>query len=122
MRKKILTIAFLLIFTASLLGWPLTALSADDVSFTADTTISLDNGLSFLVLSGSLVDQMVVYSTYVVFTLSGNSSITLRSNDKYRLSNTLSVNDCETSPNYSEIVLPAQGTSTDVTVTPSSST
>lgn len=122
MHKKILTIAFLLIFTLSLIGYPLTALSADEVSFTADTTISLDNGLSFLVLSGSLVDQMVVYSTYVVFTLSGNSSITLRSNDKYRLSNTLSLNDCEASPNYSQITLPAQSSSTDVTVTPSSST
>ena len=41
MRKYILTLAFILIFTVSLIGLPLTALAADEVSIVNDTTITV---------------------------------------------------------------------------------
>ena len=118
MRRYTFIIAFLLIFIVSLIGWPLMGLAADEVSFTADTTILLDNGLSFTVISGSLCDEMVVYSTYVTFTISGTSTVELRSTNRYLLSNTQRSTDCDYSASYSRVVLTA-GT---ITVTPPSST
>ena len=117
MYRYISKILFLLCLIVGLAGWPLVSLAADEVSFTADTTISLDNGLSFTVISGSLCDQMVVYSDYVAFTISGTSSVELRSYDRYMLINGQVSTDCDFSSSYSKVVLTA-GT---ITVTPSSS-
>lgn len=100
-----------------LAGWSLASLAADEVSFTADTTVTLDNGLSFTVISGSVCDEMVVYSGYVTFTISGTSSVELRSNDRYLLSNGQVSTNCDYSSSYSRVVLTV-GT---ITVTPSSS-
>jgi hypothetical protein len=102
---------------------PVLVLAVDDLSFDADTTISLSgSGIDLTVVSGSKVDQMVVNSTDVQFTLSSNSHIVLRSGDKYELTNTYNGNSvgytCGSS--YSEIDLygPPSGTKT-LTVTPS---
>lgn len=119
MRKYILTIAFLLIFTVSMVGWPLLALAADELSFTEDTTISLDSGISFTVLSGSLADEMSVYTTYVTFTLSANSSVVIRSTERRDFTSSIGVTgDCNSSSTYSSLTLPAKASQTVATVTP----
>ena len=121
MRRHILTIAFILVFAASLLGWPLSAFSA--VSFSADTTISLSgSGISFTVVSGSAVDQMVVYSTYVDFTMSAASSLVIRSTERKLFSNDLAKETDCTNSTYSQLSIGAQATSTEITVTPQTST
>ncbi|MFZ5559800.1 MAG: hypothetical protein ACOZAL_03330 [Patescibacteria group bacterium] len=121
MRKKILTIAFLLIFTAGMLGLPWFALAADELSFNADTTIVLDNGMSFTIIAGSLADEMSVYSSYMTFTLSANSSVEIRSSDRY-LFNSLAETDCNYNSSYSRKVLGGSGTQTTITITPSTET
>jgi uncharacterized protein YxeA len=116
MKKIVITILVLLLV-------PVLVLAVDDLSFDADTTISLSgSSIDLTVISGSIVDQMVVNSTDVQFVLSDNSHIVLRSSDKYELTNTYNGNSvgytCESS--YSEIDLygPSSGTKT-LTVTPS---
>lgn len=116
MHRYILTIAFLLIFAVTLFGYPFVVLAEEELTFIADTTVALSNGLTFSVISGSHCDRMVVYDTYVVFTLSAASSLEIRSNDKYRLDNTLVTPEC--SDSYSRVVFPIQTSVTDVTVTP----
>ena len=118
MHRYISKILFLFCLIVSLIGWPLASLAANEVSFTADTTVTLDNGLSFIVMSGSLCDQMVVDSTYMTFTISGASTVELRSYGRYLLSNSLVATDCDYSSTYSRVILTAGTT----TVTPSSST
>jgi len=116
MRKHNLIIAFLLIFTVIIFGYPFIVLAEEELIFTSDTTVALDNGLTFTAISGSHCDKMVVYDTYVVFTLSAASGLEIRSNDKYRLDNTLVTPEC--SDSYSRVVFPVQTSVIDVTVTP----
>ena len=136
-RKNILTtpirkiifltgqVAFVLVFTVGLIGLPLTALAvvaADELSFTEDTTVSLDNGVSFTVMSGSLADSMTIESSYVTFTLSANSNVVIQSDEKrtFTVDGIVAGTDCHLT-SYSKLTLSAQSTTTTVTVTPSGS-
>jgi hypothetical protein len=121
MRKNIFTIALLLVFTATLIGVPLTAFSANELSFTEDTTISLDSGVSFTVMGGSLADSMTIESSYVTFTLSANSDVVIHSTERRMFA--VSGIDATTICNYtgySQLTLPDQSTTTTATVTPAS--
>jgi len=121
MRKKILIIAFLLIFAVSLLGWPMFAFAADELSFSEDTNILLGNGVTLRITGGSLCDSMVVGTNSVTLTLSTNSHVDLRSYDRYLLGNTLvTTTSCQDDPGYSKINFTGQATTTSVEVTPSS--
>ena len=120
-RKNILIIALILVCTTTLIGAPLTAFSANEVSFTDNTTISLSNGSSFTVMSGSLADSMTIESSYVTFTLSANSNVEIRSysGGLFTCSGITAYVSCSNS-NYSSLDLPGQSSTTIVTVTPSS--
>lgn len=119
MRKNILITAFILIFTVTLIGLPLTALSAD-ISFSENTYIYLSgSNITVYVVAGSVCEEMEVGSTSITFTLSSDSSVEIRSNDKYLLDNGLVNTDCSNSE-YTSVVLPAQSPDATVTVTPSS--
>jgi len=121
MRKKILIIAFLLIFAVSLLGWPMFAFAVDEVSFSADTNILLGNGITLKIMSSSLCDSMVVGTSNVTLTLSTNSHVDLRSYDRYLLSNSLvTTTSCQDDPAYSKINFTGQATTVSVEITPSS--
>lgn len=120
MQKHILTIAFLLVFAVSLIGWPLLALATDDVTFANDTDISV-NSIGFQVMANSLVDAMVVYDTYLTFTLSANSHVELRSGNRYLFTSGAANTDCSNG-SYSKLTLPAYGSATTITVTPSTDT
>jgi hypothetical protein len=121
MRKYII-ITFLLIFTVNLYGYPLMVLSANDASFTADTTASLSIG-DFTIASGSQCDQIVVGASTIQFVLSPNSNVHIRSTDRYLLNNDGGVDTNCGDLNYSQLALsgPSSGTHT-VTVTPSTTT
>ena len=119
MRKNILITAFILIFTVSLIGLPLTALSAN-VSFSENIYIYLSgSNITVYVVSGSVCEEMEVDSTSITFTLSSDSSVKIRSSDKYLLDNGLVDTDCSNSE-YTSVILPAQSPDATVTVTPSS--
>jgi hypothetical protein len=121
MRKKILIIAFLFVFAANLLGWPMFAFAADEVSFSADTNILLGNGITLKIMDGSLCDSVVVGTSSVTLTLSTNSHVDLRSYDRYLLGNTLvTTTSCQDAPAYSKINFTGQATTISVEITPSS--
>lgn len=123
MHKYIFITAFLLIFTASLVGFSPKALASDEVSFSNDTDILLGNGIVLKVMAGSVCDQMVVGADSVTFTLSTNSSVDLRSYNRYMMSTSLSINslDCNNGPTYSRMLLTGKTPTTDATITPISS-
>jgi len=59
--KYILTTS-LLIFAISFIGFPLTSLASDEVSFDADTNLYIyTSGYTVKVMSGSVCDELVVY-------------------------------------------------------------
>jgi hypothetical protein len=119
MIKYILTV---FIVFSSLLLLPVTASAVNDLTFDANTTISLTgSGIDLTVISGSVVDSMTVNPTSVTFALSGASSLTLRSNDKYTLSNNLNIGQACYS-DYSEIIVSGDGSGSSLTVTPSTDT
>ncbi len=122
MMRKTNIIAFLLIFTVSLFGYPLMALSANEASFTADTTITLGVG-DFTIVADSQCDEVVVGTSTIQFTLSADSTINIRSTSRYLLNNDGGVDTNCGDPSYSQLGLsgPSSGTNT-VTVTPSSTT
>ena len=120
MRKNILITAFILVFTVTLIGLPLIALSSPLVSFSEDTNIYLSgSNITVYVVGGSVCDAMVVYTTYITFTLSDDSSVQIRNNNKGLLTNSLVDTDCSNS-SYTSVLLPAQSPDATVTVTPSS--
>jgi len=118
--KKSILISFII---ATIAIFPTFGFAANDVNFTQDTNIYLwGTGITLKVISGSKVDEMVVNSNNVQFTLSPGGTLTLRSDDRYQLNNDLNVGiNCTDS--YSEIVVPGPDSGTrTVTVTPSTST
>ena len=120
MRKHIFITVLLLIFAANLTGWSMFALAADEVSFAHETPVVVSgSGITFYVEQGSVVDEMVVYSTYVTFTLSANSKLELRSYNRELFTNSLANTDCSNN-SYSKLVISAQATQTTTTVTPTS--
>jgi len=94
MKKIVITILALLL-TPTIAG------AADELTFDADTTLEV-NGFSVTILSGGKVDQMVVNSTNIVFSLSANSGVTIRSSNRYQLSNNLGL-DISCGTDYSQI-------------------
>ena len=109
--KKILTICL------SLLLLPFSVLAADELTFDADTTITV-NGIDLTVISGSIVDQMVVNDSSVVFSLSTNSGVVLRSTGRKILNNNLTDYICGDS--YSQISLSGDSLGSSLSVSPSS--
>lgn len=115
MKKIVIPILALLLL-------PVMAGAANDLTFDADTTISLTGtSIDLTIISGSVVDEMVVNTNNVQFTLSSNSYVVVRSADKYQLPGTYDGNTvgytCGSS--YSEVDLygPVAGTKTFI-VTP----
>lgn len=119
MRKYIFTIAFLLIFAISLIAWSSVSLAADEVTINTDITIRMDDGTTFTVLSGGVADSMVVNPTTVVFTLSTNSTIKIKSTARSIFTGASVNTDCDGSPDFSLVTLTGTATQTDITVTPS---
>lgn len=118
-NKKTLIISFILTLVVGLTNMPSAVLAVDEVSFTADTDIQLGNGIILKVMAGGVCDQMVVGTDSVTFTLSSNSSIDLRSYDRYVMNTSLYVNslDCNHG-SYSRMVLIGQTPTIDVIITP----
>ena len=114
-------VAFLLIFTVSLFGYPLMALSADDASFTADTIISLGSS-EITILSGSQCDQIVVDTNSIEITLSVNSHMVLKSNERRIFTGTGVSTNCG-DPSFSQLSLEGPSSGTIIqTITLSSTT
>ncbi|MBU1137049.1 hypothetical protein KKD72_01630 [Patescibacteria group bacterium] len=109
--RKILTISL------TLLLLPFSVLAADELTFDADTTITV-NGENLTVVSGSIVDQMVVSESSVVFSLSTNSSIVIRSANRRVLDNNLTDYICGSS--YSQISVSGNSLGSSLGVSPSS--
>lgn len=119
MHKNIFTIAFILIFAVTLIGLPLTALSADEVTFNENTNIYLSgSGITVYAMAGSVCDQIVVSSTTITLTMSGSSRVEIRSNDKKLLTNGFVATNCN-NDSYTSVIIPAQSAGTIVTITPS---
>jgi len=112
MRKIVITI-FVLLFV------PITVSAAyNDLNFAQDTYLDV-NGITLRILAGSLVEEMVVSDTTVVFTLASGSDVTIRSYDRKVLGNNLGI-DLLCGGAYSQISASgALGSS--LTITPSTS-
>ena len=107
----------ILIISLTLLLLPFLSFAADELNFDADTTIDV-NGVDLIILSGSIVDQMVVNESSIVFSLSGNSKITITSNDKKILNNSLTDYICASS--YSQVRVVGNSLGSSLSVSPSS--
>ena len=108
MKKIVITILALLFL-------PSMVFAVNEVTFDGDTNIEVD-GVTLVIKDNSVADQVVVNASNIQFTLSSGSSVTITSSDKRNLNNTLNLSTaCESS--YSVITLPAQSSSTVVTVT-----
>lgn len=121
MYKYIYTITFILIFTVSLIGLPLTALSADEVSIADNTFITVGSN-TFWVMSGGVADSLTIgATTIIVGTSSANSTIEFRSYGRITWSTDSSTvsTDCSNA-SYSKLNI--AGNLGNVTVTPSSTT
>ena len=123
MRKYIITIAFLLIFTAGMIGWPLMAIAAaDTVTFDADTTLDLWGiGQTLTVSSGSEVAGLTVYANYITIALDNGSSITLTSPAKkvMQASPSIAETTCTAAGSTSTIILSGTTDGQTVIITPS---
>ncbi len=121
MYKRILVTIFLSVFAVTLIGAPLAVLSADELSFTENTTINFSGtSISITVKAGSMADSMTVYSSYATFTLSANSNVVIQSDERrmFTVGGIDASTDCNFT-DYSKLTLSGQSTTTTVTVTPS---
>ena len=102
MKKIVITILALLFI-------PVMAGAVDELTLESGHQIEV-NGMTFIVTG--LVDDMVIDTTTATFTLSTNSTITIRSNDRYTLPISLSGSDLSCGDSYSHInVTGSQGSS-----------
>lgn len=116
MRRFVSTIVFLLLCLV-----PLTVGASNEVSFSDNTDIYFTaTGITITVLSGSVCDSVELGTSNVVFTLSVNSSVTLKSSEGRQMDSTLSINNTCNSDGTAELTLPGQGSATEITVTPTS--
>jgi hypothetical protein len=98
---------------------------AVDLTFDADTNISLTNpSMTLVIVNGSAVDDMIVNTGSIQFTMTGGQTITIRSNEGYDLrNNTLNTGNTCTGSNsgITQLVLTlASGAAQQaVTLTPS---
>lgn len=91
--KKIL---YRLVLLTSALGLslPLSTFAAT-VTFNADTTLSLPNGISLTVLSGSVADELIVNAdSSLTLTVGADTDITIRSNNSYSFSSSVGTQTC----------------------------
>jgi len=104
-------------FIVFLLFLPLTVSAAyNTVQFTEDTNVYLWGiPLNLVISSGAKVAGTTVYSTYVSFDMESGSSVTITSNDRKTLTNSLVQTTC--TETYSRATLTSSQTQT-VTVTP----
>lgn len=101
MRKIFLTISGLVLFSLAL-AFPL-SLSAATLTFNAETTLSLPNGISLKVLNGGLVASLVVNDDSTIsLTFESDSAITIRSEDVYQLISSAGTATC-VAGSYNEI-------------------
>lgn len=87
-RKIFLTAIGLLVFSLVLSPLMASSVLAATVTFDADTTLTLPNGISLTVLSGSLVESLIVNDDSTIsITVDTDTNITIRSNNVYTFSN-----------------------------------
>lgn len=104
------------VLTLTLLILPVMVLAADDLSFSAETNLTV-GGYTLTVINGT-TDQMVVGADSVTFTLSANSGLIIRSYDKHVLGNNLGI-DILCASSYSQISVSGTSLGTSLIVTPS---
>ncbi len=94
---------------------PAVALAANDVTFSAETTITLSGGTLY-VESGATVDSFVNNGNNLAITISSGSSITLRSDARsaFSVSPNVATHVCET--NSSKLTLTGTATTQTITV------
>lgn len=94
---------------------PAVALAANDVTFSAETTITLAGGTIY-VESGATVDSLVNNGSTLVVTISSGSSITFRSDARavFTVSPNVATHTCET--NSSKLTLTGTATTQAITV------
>ncbi|MBU2639422.1 MAG: hypothetical protein ABII95_02415 [Patescibacteria group bacterium] len=112
MKKIVVSILALLVLPIS------AGATADALTFAQDTNITVGS-VTLVVRAGSLVDDMVVNSSNVVFTLSANSILVIRSNDRFEISNDSGI-EFICSSSYSEMSISGTTYGTSVIVYASS--
>ncbi len=118
-KLKAITVSGLLVFSLALsFGFSVMPALAADLTFNADTTLSLPNGLSVTILNGGKVDSLTVNNDSTVsLTLGSDSNITIRSTNVYTIESTKGTVTC-LGGNYSQVYI--TDTSGTATVTISS--
>ena len=102
MRKTFVIIAGLVIFSLALFGLPLSVIAAN-VTFSAETTLTLPNGMSLVILSGATVDSLVVNdNSTVTVTVGADTDITIRSNSVQTITASVGTIVCSAG-NYNQI-------------------
>lgn len=110
MRKIVIPILSLLLL-------PTMTLAADELSFDADTNLTV-GGFTLSILNGATVDSMEVGASTVTFTLSANSTLIIRSTAKANLTDSLGIGfSC--GGTYSEFTTSGAGSGSSLTITPS---
>src|SRR3989338_6732745 len=85
-RKTFIVIAGLMMFSL-VFGFPLSVFAAT-VTFDADTTLTLPNGTSLTIISGGLVESIVVNDdSTVTVTTASDTDITFQSDNVYKFIN-----------------------------------
>ncbi len=108
MRKIIISVLTLLLLPIS------AGATADAVNFSQNTNLTIGSA-TLVVLAGSIVDEMEVGSDSVTFTLSANSILVIRSNDRSEITNDSGIDfACGTS--YSELNLSGTTYGSSVTI------
>src|SRR3989338_3014214 len=107
----------ILILILALLLLPVLALAANDLTFSTDTSLEVGS-YTLTILNGATVDEMTIGTASVTFTLSANSGLTLRSNDRVNLTNNLNL-DISCGDAYSQINISGNSLGSTLTITPS---
>ena len=108
MRKIVITVLALLLA-------PAIAGAANELTFDADTSLEI-SGFTVTIKSGAVVDQMVVTDTSATFSLSANSIVSIRSDNRYALTNNLGLDIlCGTS--YSQISVSGNSSGSSLVLT-----
>jgi hypothetical protein len=116
--RKIFALALALVF--GLLSFAQVQAAGNAVTFSENTTIHMTgSSVDVVILNGSQAASYVVGTTTIIFNLETGSSVTVRSNSKYGLTNTAN-KAVECGSNYSQVsFVPTDGSS--ITVTPGTS-
>lgn len=112
-KKYLLSLIFL--FSVLLVLVPVISLAAT-VTFSEDTNLNVD-GVTLIVKSGATAGGITVQTTYIDVILENGSRITIASNDKKELENTLTNTVCDANQSYITLSW-SQAATTSVRVTP----